>query len=354
MPANTKSRPDAAEMARARKARDASYDGVFWVCVRTTGVFCRPSCPARTPREQNVQYAFSAREALAEGFRPCKRCRPMETDGQPPDWVAQLLAWSASRTERRLRDADLLAEGITPVQARRYFLKHYGMTFHAYHRAVRLGAALDGLKHGGDTLAAGGDSGYSSDSGFRSAFAGKFQATPGRSREVDPIRVRSIESPVGRLDVGATERGVCLVEFGDRRALPTELAYLEKKLRRPVVPGDCARIHQMVDELQRYFAGELRTFTTKLDILGTPFQQVVWAALMDIPYGQTISYGELARRVGRPTASRAVGQANGKNHIAIVIPCHRVVQANGQLRGYGGGLWRKQWLLDLERGQQVL
>ncbi len=345
-------RPTQPEMARARTARDASYDGVFWVCVQTTGIFCRPSCPARTPREPNVRYAFSVREALAAGYRPCRRCRPMETDGRPPAWVDDLLRWSADHCGQRLSDADLRQRGVDPARARRYFLKHYGMTFHAYHRAVRLGAALDGLKQGADPLRAGLDSGYASDSGFRAAFAQQFRTAPGRSDTVDPIWVQSIESPVGRLDIGATERGVCLVEFGDRRALPAELADLERRMQRPVAPGRHALSERMAAELAAYFAGDLRHFSTPLDVWGTPFQRQVWSALCEIPYGQTISYGELARRVGRPTASRAVGQANGKNHIAIVIPCHRVVQANGRLRGYGGGLWRKQLLLDLEAGRQ--
>jgi AraC family transcriptional regulator of adaptative response/methylated-DNA-[protein]-cysteine methyltransferase len=336
------------EMAAARRRRDATYDGVFWVCVTSTGIFCKPSCRARTPHERNVRYALSVRDALARGYRPCKRCRPTETTGSHPDWVRAVLQLAQTQRDRRMCDQDLRSAGFDPVRVRRYFRAAFGMTFHAYHRAVRLGAALDDLKSGADPLAAGLNRGYASDSGFRSAFGRKFSATPGRSEHVRTITVCGMESPVGRLELGATQRGVCLVEFADRRALPTELATLEKTLGGPVVPGDAPLIEQMRAELAEYFAGRRREFTVPLDIVGTPFQREVWTALQEIPYGDTWSYGALAQHIGRPGGQRAVGQANGANRIAIVIPCHRVVQSNGKLRGYGGGLWRKQFLLDLE------
>ncbi|HRX83945.1 MAG TPA: methylated-DNA--[protein]-cysteine S-methyltransferase [Phycisphaerae bacterium] len=350
----TTRKPTKRELARARRARDASYDGVFWVCVKTTGIFCRPSCRARMPLERNVEYAFSPREALTRGYRPCKRCQPTRAPGAHPDWVQRVLQLSAEARDRRITDGELRSAGIDPVRARRYFVERFGMTFHAYHRAARMGAALDDLKGGTEPLATGLGRGYESDSGFRAAFSGKFKATPGRSRIVEQIKVEGMESPVGRFEIGATSRGVCLVEFADRRALPTELAQLEQRLKMPVVPGSNRFVAQMVDQLERYFAGELRDFTTELDITGTPFQRRVWAELMRIPYGQTISYGELARRVKLPGGQRAVGQANGANHIAIVIPCHRVVQSDGTLRGYGGGLWRKQHLLELEAAHASL
>ena len=348
-----KQTPTRKEMSRARCCRDSSYDGVFWVCVCTTGVFCRPSCPAKTPQEANVTYALSVQEALLAGYRPCKRCRPLETDGRPPEWVRALLALADGYRARRLTDADLRGAGIDPARARRYFRDHLGMTFHAFHRAARLGGALGKLQRGSRLIDAGLDHGYESDSGFRSAFARQFGATPGRSGGVRPIVLRSLESPVGRLELAATERGVCLLEFGDRRSLPTEMALLKKKIG-GVVPGTNEHIESMADELAQYFAGRLTHFATPLEIVGTPFQRRVWAELCRIPYSRTVSYAEVARRVGRPGAVRAVGRANGTNRIAIAIPCHRVVGADGKLCGYGGGLWRKQFLLDVESSSELL
>ena len=160
--------------------------------------------------------------------------------------------------------------------------------------------------------------------------------------------VCSMESPVGRLELGATERGVCLLEFGDRRALPSEIALLEEKMGCGVVVGTNEHLDRIADELGRYFARTLTEFSTPLDIMGTPFQRRVWAELRRIPYGKTISYGRLAERIGQPGAQRAVGRANGANRIAIAIPCHRVVRSDGKLGGYGGEPRRKQFLLDLE------
>jgi AraC family transcriptional regulator of adaptative response/methylated-DNA-[protein]-cysteine methyltransferase len=340
--------PPLSEMQRARLARDATYDGVFYVAVRTRMIFCRPSCPARTPLEKNVIYYATPSEALRECYRACKRCRPADCDGRPPVWVRELLAWSKRQGARRLTDADLREAGFDPVRARRYFRSHFGMTFLEHARARRMGQALGRLQRGGRILQTAFDEGYESVSGFTHAFSRHFGATPGGSKMLTRIVVTTVESPVGPLQLGATDRGVCLLEFTDRRGLPRELETLTKRFQSPIAPGSNEHVEQLADELRRYFAGELTRFETPLDLTGTPFQLKVWNELLNIPYGQTISYGQLAERIGRPGAQRAVGRANGDNRIAIVIPCHRVVQSDGKLRGYGGGLWRKQFLLDLE------
>jgi O-6-methylguanine DNA methyltransferase len=165
---------------------------------------------------------------------------------------------------------------------------------------------------------------------------------------VDPVMVEVVPSPVGQLLLGATSRGVCLLEFHGGHEAPGDFAEAQRRLGAPVVPGRHELLDQLREELEDYFAGRLKKFRVRLDIRGTEFQRAVWTNMLKIPYGQTISYGTLAERVGRPAASRAVGQASGANRIGIVIPCHRVVQSNGMLRGYGGGLWRKQYLLELE------
>jgi AraC family transcriptional regulator of adaptative response/methylated-DNA-[protein]-cysteine methyltransferase len=192
--------------------------------------------------------------------------------------------------------------------------------------------------------------GYESHSGFREAFARTFGRPPGRSRQAGCIVVSWVESPVGPLVVGAVEEGVCLLEFSDRRMLEAQFTTLRKRFSCAIVPGKHPHLDQLKEDLARYFAGQLTEFTVPLIYPGTPFQQAVWNGLQQIPYGETRSYEELARTVGSPGAQRAVGTANGMNRIAIVIPCHRVVNKGGQLGGYGGGLWRKQFLLDLERG----
>ncbi len=341
--------PTESEMHRAVRTNDKSYDGIFLLGVRTTGIFCRPSCPARAPQPANVEYFASARDALLAGYRPCKRCRPLDANGRPPQWVDQLLAMVERAPGRRFTDADLLAESIPPVRARRYFRAHYGMTFQAYHRLRRMGAALAELRRGADLSATAVDHGFESESGFREAFARTFGQPPGAARDASCVVTTQLESPLGALIAGATDDGVCLLEFADRRALEAQLATLRRRMGCSLVPGTNPHLRALADQLAGYFQGTRTDFTVPLVTPGTPFQQAVWSRLRRIPYGQTISYGDLAADLGRPGAQRAVGRANGDNRIAIVIPCHRVVQSNGELRGYGGGLWRKRFLLEHER-----
>ena len=331
-------------------ARDATMDGVFFVSVRTTGIFCRPSCPSRKPKPTNVEFFGTAREALLAGYRACMRCRPMDTDGRPPAWVARLLAAVDAEPGGRLRDRDLRALQIEPSRARRWFNDHYGMTFQAYHRSRRLGMALAAVRHGAGTDDAGLRHGFESASGFREAFARTFGAPPGRGKECDAMIACELTSPIGPLLIAATDDGICLLEFADRRALETQITVLRKRFDAPVVPGQNKHTRSLADELKRYWAGTLKVFKTPLVVRGTPFQERVWNSLLSIPYGKTVSYADVARDIGTPNAQRAVGTANGANRIAIVIPCHRVVNTGGKLGGYGGGLWRKEFLLELEGG----
>jgi AraC family transcriptional regulator of adaptative response/methylated-DNA-[protein]-cysteine methyltransferase len=248
----------------------------------------------------------------------------------------------------RLTDATLTRLGVHPATARRYFQGNLGMTLQGYARARRLGMALDLLQRGGPVLPAGFESGFESDSGFRDAFKRVFGVTPTEARGVPPLVATIVPSPLGPLLAAASEEGLCMMEFADRKRLPEQAADLTRWFKRPVVPGRNAHIAKAERELGDYFAGTRQTFEVPLVLKGTEFQEKVWRELIRIPYGETISYEQLAIRIGKPTAQRAVGMANGRNRLPIIIPCHRVIQKNGQLRGYGGGLWRKQFLLDLE------
>lgn len=191
--------------------------------------------------------------------------------------------------------------------------------------------------------------GFSSNSGFRSAFGRTFGSPPGQSRGADCLVTTTIESPVGPLIICATPEAVCLLEFNDRRALDAQFSALRKRFGCAIVPGSNEPIEQAREELSTYFAGTLRRFSVPIVHPGTQFQEAVWTRLRKIPYGRTLSYEQLAIDIGRPGAQRAVGTANGKNRIAIIIPCHRVVNKDGGLGGYGGGLHRKEFLLRLEQ-----
>lgn len=341
--------PPADEMLEAFLARDPSYEGIFYTAVRTTGVFCRPTCGARKPAPENVDFYPSAADALADGYRPCRRCRPMAPPGAAPAWVAGLVEAVEEDPARRWTDADLRAMDLEPERVRRWFKRVHGMTFHAYHRARRLGLALSRLRDGDDPLAAAYEHGYDSASGFYDAFRKVVGTTPGRADEATPIVLGRIATPLGPMVAGATEDGLRLLEFADRRSLESEIARVHEETGGVAVPGANPVIERLEEELAAYFAGELRAFEVPLAPTGTAFQRRVWDALRAIPYGETRSYLEQARAIGATDAVRAVARANGENRIAIVVPCHRVIGSDGSLTGYGGGLWRKRRLLDLER-----
>lgn len=335
-------------MVRAMLASDTAYEGVFYTAVRTTGIFCRPSCPARKPKPENVDFYASPEDAMAAGFRPCKRCKPLDASGHAPDWVRPLLTLNATEPARRITDEDIVGLGIDPVRLRRWFKAQYGMTFHAYARARRVGLAL-GRINGGDSIeGAAYDAGYESLSGFRDAFSSTVGTPPGRRGEKTMLVHKRLLTPLGPMIAMAGDGGIVLLEFLDRPILPDEVEDLKRLFGYAPVPGEHPHIDLLERELAAYFAGELTAFTVPLELAGTDFQKAAWTALLDIPYGQTRSYGEQAHVIGRSGASRAVGRANGQNRIAIVVPCHRVIGADGSLTGYGGGQPRKRFLLDLE------
>jgi AraC family transcriptional regulator of adaptative response/methylated-DNA-[protein]-cysteine methyltransferase len=245
--------PPREEMVRAFLGSDAAYDGLFYTAVKTTGIFCRPACPARKPLPQNVEFFATVREAMFAGYRPCKRCTPLDAPGRPPEWVAGLIERVERRPEEKVRAAELRAMGIDPGRARRWFKVHYGMTFGAFGRARRLSGALEAIRKGGTVDDAVFESGYESHSGFRDAFARVFGTTPGQSESVDAISLSWIESPIGPLIAGADDRGVCLLEFSDRRMLEAQLQTLRKRLGRTLVPGTHPHLEQLRTELAEYF-----------------------------------------------------------------------------------------------------
>ncbi len=343
--------PGLAEMARAFARRDASYDGVFFVAVRTTGIFCRPSCPSR-PLPANVDYLVTARACLEAGYRPCLRCRPLASGEETPAWARTLMDRLERAPESKLSARDLRELGVTPERARRWFRDRHGMTFAAWCRHLRLAHAFVRLRAGSrldDTVF---DAGYASHSGFREGIRRLFGSAPGRLRRgptPDPLVVTQYASPIGPLLLAAHDEGLVVLDFLDRRALPEHLRTLAARTRRSVVPGDHRHLVAARAALDAYFRGRPFDTTLPLAPCGTPFQVRVWTELRRIPPGTTISYSALAQRLGRPGAHRAVARANAVNRLCLAYPCHRVVGRDGELTGYGGGLWRKRWLLDFER-----
>ena len=275
----------------------------------------------------------------------------MESANQVPEDIAALLAEVQANPQFRITEWQLKQRGLDPNTLRRWFLKHYGMTFQAFCRMNRINTAFGAIRDGNSVLDAALESGYSSASGFATAFDKIIGTAPGKvKREPQNVLVyQRFDAPLGPMVAIASEQGLCLLEFGDRRMLESEFADLQKRLSAVLLPGKNEFTEEAVRQIQEYFAGTRKTFSVPLHAPGTEFQQRVWAALREIPFGEMRSYGEIASAIGDPKAVRAVGTANGMNRIAIMIPCHRVIGADGALTGYGGGLWRKDWLLKHEQ-----
>lgn len=330
--------------------KDPNYDGIFYVGVKTTGVFCRSTCAARKPKFENCDFFKSPEEALVAGFRPCLRCQPLAHPNSLPKLVQVLLKAIEDEPERRWKEADMTSLSVDPSTARRQFKKRFGMTFVQYARAKRMGIAMKDIREGKPVIEAQLDAGYESGSGFRDAFSKIMCAAPGKKdKQLGILFASWIDTPLGSMIAIADEEALYLLEFVERRALENEIKRLRKKTHSAIVPGFTEPIRSIQQELNAYFEGTLEQFQTPLQLLGSPFQQSVWKALMQIPYGETIGYAELAVSLGKPSAYRAVANANGANQLAIVIPCHRVINSNGELGGYGGGLTRKEWLINHEK-----
>ncbi len=277
------------EMLTAFIDRDRSCDGAFVAAVRTAGIFCRSSCPARRPHPHHVEFFETPGKALAAGYRPCLRCRPVETNGAAPAWLGPLLADAAF------------------------------------------------------------DHGYGSLSGFNDAIRNLIGASPGAAGDAMLLAVAPVETPLGVMLLGAAEGKLCLAEYSDQGRLEAQLRRVRQRLDATLVPGREAPIADAEAQLVEYFAGLRRRFDLPLLPAGTDLQRQVWETLLQIPYGETWTYGQVAAAIDRPRAARPVGQAVGANPISIIVPCHRVIGGSGSLTGYGGGLWRKQRLLALER-----
>ncbi|MDX2109770.1 MAG: trifunctional transcriptional activator/DNA repair protein Ada/methylated-DNA--[protein]-cysteine S-methyltransferase [Verrucomicrobiota bacterium] len=341
-------------MYQALLERDASYEGIFIVGVKSTGIFCRPTCPARKPLRENVEFFPRVGDALAAGYRPCLRCQPVRPLGDYPDWLRELLAKIEADPLHRWTSVELRELGVDPARVRRWFQANHGMTFMAYLRSRRLGQAFSRIKAGDAVTETAMDAGFDSISGFCDALRKQTGSSPTQSRKQLPLKLLQIASPLGPLMAAGDDEAVYLLEFWDRRMLETQFSVLEKRLGATLFSGTNAPLEQLKAELEQYFAGKLRQFTTPLKYPGTEHQEKVWAKLLEVPHGETWTYGQLAKAVGNAAGVRAVARAVGENRLAILIPCHRIVGHDGQLTGYGGGLWRKRFLLNLECGRPEL
>src|SRR5579863_5650249 len=336
----------------AVNARDRAMDGVFFYAVMSTGIYCRPSCPSKRPRRENVVF-FRAREAAeTAGFRPCKRCKPDLSDQRNPN--AQIVEKVCRYIDTHPDEPVTLETlgrvlGISPFYLQRTFKALTGITPRAYADSRRLQVLKAGLRDGHSVTRSLYDAGYGSSSRLYEGASSKLGMTParyGKQGSGVAIRYTIAGTPIGRMLLAATNKGVCSVQFGESEGA------LESELRREYPRAEITRSDKALARWVRAIQGRIRGENAKalpLDIQATAFQRLVWEQLRRIPYGDTRSYGEIARRIGRPKAARAVARACATNPVAVAIPCHRVVRENGDAGGYRWGMRRKRNLLAIEK-----
>ena len=329
--------------------KDSEFEGIFITAVKTTGIFCRPVCTARKPKPENVEFYDSVEEAINHGFRPCKVCKPLEHANQTPAYIQEIIDELNSKPFLKLKDYDLVQRGIEPNQIRRWFKQNHGITFHAYQRMLRINTAFHKIEKGANVTASAFDTGYESLSGFSDGFNAVFGSSPAKAKDKKVINIVRFTTLLGPMFACATDKGLCLLEFTNRKMLETEFKDLSRRLNAVILPGNNTYLDITQKQIGEYFEGQRTEFDIPLHTPGTDFQNAVWKILNQIPYAETRSYKKQAELLGKPDAVRAVASANGMNRIAIVLPCHRVIGENGNLTGYAGGLARKKWLLDHEK-----
>jgi AraC family transcriptional regulator of adaptative response/methylated-DNA-[protein]-cysteine methyltransferase len=332
-------------------ARDAAFDGIFYACVVTTGIYCRPSCPARRAKRKHVRFCDTAADAEAAGFRPCNRCRPNQASlfQQHADKVAQACRLIESSEQEPALEALAEAVGLSPYHFHRLFKARLGVTPKAYAAACRNKRVREALSRSATVTEAIYGAGFNSNGRFYATSTEVLGMTPRqfRSGGVEAeIKYAIGKSSLGLVLVAASDKGVCTIFFGDD---PDSLARdLAKQFPRARLIGSDPDFEQLVAKVLGFVEDPSLGLDLPLDIRGTAFQHRVWEALRRIPVGSTASYAEIAKAIGEPKAARAVARACGSNRIAIAIPCHRVVGSDGSLTGYRGGIERKRALLAKE------
>jgi AraC family transcriptional regulator of adaptative response/methylated-DNA-[protein]-cysteine methyltransferase len=333
------------------RERDARYDGAFVFGVSSTGIYCRPSCPAKRPQPERVVFFAGPDEAERAGFRACRRCRPRHAEDPQLDLVRRVCRFIETHPDSAPSLADLGKEfHMSPYHLQRTFRRLAGVTPRQYAEAQRVGRLKAELRTRDTVTAAINEAGYNSSSSLYARSGDHLGMTPadyragGRAHQID---YTIVASPLGRLLVAATKKGVCAVYLGDRDT-PLEEA-LRKEYPAADIRRDATDLRIWVDALLQYLGGREPRLDLPLDVQATAFQWRVWEALRSIPYGATLTYGEIAAALGQPAATRAVGHACATNPVSLVIPCHRAVRKDGGLGGYRWGLGRKEALLEMER-----
>ncbi|WP_277186731.1 bifunctional DNA-binding transcriptional regulator/O6-methylguanine-DNA methyltransferase Ada [Caballeronia sp. BR00000012568055] len=335
---------------QAVTARDRNADGAFFFAVRTTGVFCRPSCASRAPRRENVEFFMTTQAAERAGYRPCKRCQPTSLPRELAIIERACKVLDADPQQRMTLAQLSDAVHISPFHLQRLFSRIVGISPRQYQAAQRAGVLRDALQRGRDVTRATHDAGFGSPSRMYEAAPAELGMTPSDYKRKGAgltVRYTTADTPLGTVLIAATDKGVCKISFGDDST--TLIDQLAVDFAQAERVENARAMEPFVAQVRAYLSGTRERFDLPLDINATAFQRRVWDALRQIPYGQTRSYTDIAETLGSPRAVRAVANACGSNPVALAIPCHRVIGKDGAIAGYRWGLHRKETLLDTER-----
>jgi AraC family transcriptional regulator, regulatory protein of adaptative response / methylated-DNA-[protein]-cysteine methyltransferase len=352
---NSKNSPisslDADQCWNVMIARDAAHDGEFVFAVLTTGVYCRPSCPARRPGRGNVRFFSRPEQAEKAGFRACLRCRPKSISGNlQSDFAKEICRYIEQRLDEPITLARLGKEfRQSPFYLQRRFKAALGITPREYADSCRMRLLKRNLQAGDNVTRAMYEAGYGSSSRLYEKTSSQLGMTPDKYRRgsiAATIRYACADSPLGRMLIAATDRGVCSIQFG--RSDCELIEGLKREFPFAVRKPDESGLQEWIEALLSKMTGKELNSTLPLDIRATAFQRRVWTYLQSIPFGATKSYGEVAKAIGQPSASRAVARACATNPVAVAIPCHRVVRESGAVSGYRWGVERKKVLLEME------
>lgn len=330
--------------------RSPEYEGIFYTGIRTTGVFCRPTCSKKKPKFENCEFFTTAKKAVAAHFRPCKRCNPLSLPNKIPSLIQTLIKEVDANPDKRWKAEDFHKLQVDSSTARRQFKRRFGMTFVEYARARRIGIAIEHIMSGNAIIDAQLATGYESSSGFREAFYRILGAAPTLLKPRKVLKEAWIDTHLGTMLAVSDDTALYFLEFIDRRGLQEELEQLRQTVGAVIIPGNTKPILLIQDEIMEYFNGTLTAFKTPILLYGSPFQRRVLEQLRKIPYGKTTSYSEIAKVISSPGSAKAVANAISANQVSIAVPCHRIVNSNGSIGSYNGGVARKQWLLNFEKG----
>jgi AraC family transcriptional regulator of adaptative response/methylated-DNA-[protein]-cysteine methyltransferase len=328
----------------AFERRDRSWDGRVIGAVKTTGIYCRPSCPAKRPNRENVQFFATGEEARAAGYRPCLRCKPDEV-GRDREAVTKAMKLIEAAAEALTLDQLAAAVGYAPHHFQRLFKRDTGLSPAEYARALRAKRAEGALKMNERVTDAIYDAGYCAPSRFYADAKERLGMAPSAWRDGgrgETIRWATVASPLGPLLIATTNKGICRLTFDD------SVGALRRRFPNAELVKDDGSMGELIQRVLEAIDNPATAPDLPIDVAGTAFQEAVWRELRKIPPGETRSYAEIAAAIGQPKAVRAVGTANGDNHVAVLIPCHRVIRSDGSLGGYAGGLDRKRKLLEAE------